>query len=144
MADIPYLQKSLDYSIDSQGTKYVDEDPQSILEAQTYVHSLIQNEISAGIPADRIIVGGFSQGGALSIFSGLTAPVKLAGIVGLSSWLLRSRNLREHIPAEDFNKTTPILMEHGTGDPVVKFSFGKDTQEALKAMGYNVTFKAYE
>ena len=68
-----------------------DEDKNGILASRDYFHSLIQEEIAAGIPADRIVLGGFSQGGAMSIFSGLTAPVKIGGIVGLSSWLLLNR-----------------------------------------------------
>lgn len=63
--------------------------------AATEVQTLIQNEIQAGIPADRIVVGGFSQGGALALYSALTFPQKLGGVVALSCWL----PLRKSFPA---------------------------------------------
>lgn len=63
------------------------EDEAGIKEAAHTVHGMINNEIRAGIPADRIILGGFSQGGALALYSALTYPEKLAGVIGLSCWL---------------------------------------------------------
>lgn len=62
------------------------EDADGIVNASNYVHGLIDKEIKDGIPSERIIVGGFSQGGALALYSALTYPKKLAGIVGLSCW----------------------------------------------------------
>ena len=121
----------------------MDEDGPGILLSQAYVHSLIQDEIAAGISADRIILGGFSQGGAMSIFSGLTAPVKIGGIVGLSSWLLLSQSFRDHVPDQDLNKATPIFMGHGDRDPMVRYPLAKDSEAALKEMGYDVTLKTY-
>lgn len=121
----------------------MDEDSAGITQSQAYFHGLIQDEISAGIPADRIVLGGFSQGGAMSIFSGLTAPVKIAGIVGLSSWLLLHQSFASHIPAGQFNKATPVLMGHGDADPLVKYSLGTDTVKVLKDLGYDVTLKTY-
>lgn len=67
------------------------EDVDGIKKATTYVHSLIEKEISEGIPSERIVVGGFSQGGALAIHSALTFPKKLAGVVALSCWLPMSK-----------------------------------------------------
>ncbi|KAF4120890.1 lysophospholipase II [Geosmithia morbida] len=136
--------KALGYSVDSLGNKAVDEDAAGILQSQSYVHSLIQDEIQAGIPAERIVIGGFSQGGAMSIFSGLTAPVRVAGIVGLSSWLLLSQSFRDYVPSGDLNKTTPILMGHGDADPIVRYSLAMDSEAALKGMGYDVTLKTYK
>lgn len=63
------------------------EDEAGIKEAAHQVHGMINNEVRAGIPADRIILGGFSQGGALAVYSALTYPEKLAGVIGLSCWL---------------------------------------------------------
>ncbi len=63
------------------------EDVEGIKKATTYIHSLIEKEISEGIPSNRIMVGGFSQGGALALHSALTYPKKLAGVVALSCWL---------------------------------------------------------
>lgn len=84
------------------------EDDKGILKSQEYFHSLIQAEVDAGIASDRIVLGGFSQGGAISIFSGLTAKVKLAAIVSLSGYLLLSSKLKDLVPQPEFNKETPI------------------------------------
>ncbi|KAL2142434.1 hypothetical protein VTI28DRAFT_1143 [Corynascus sepedonium] len=120
------------------------EDEAGILLSQAYFHELIQKEIDAGIPADRIVLGGFSQGGAISIFAGLTSKVKLAGIVALSSYLLLSSKFLELVPKPEFNKETPIFMAHGDSDQVVNPELGKMSYELLKSMGYKATLKIYE
>jgi predicted esterase len=104
----------------------------------------VQQEIDAGIPADRIVLGGFSQGGAMAIFSGLTAPARLAGIVGLSSYLLLSLKFRDLVPSPNPNQDTPLLMCHGTADPVVPMPLGRLSRDMLNVMEYNVTMKLYE
>lgn len=120
------------------------EDEAGILLSQAYFHELIQKEIDSGIPADRIVIGGFSQGGAMSIFSGLTAKVKLAGIVALSSYLLLSLKFADLVPKPQVNKDTPIFMAHGDSDQVVNPALGKMSFELLKEMGYNAKLKIYE
>ncbi len=64
-----------------------EDDVQGITRATVFIHSLIEREINNGIPPHRIIIGGFSQGGALAIHAGLTYNKKLAGVVSLSGWL---------------------------------------------------------
>ncbi|GAB0134212.1 hypothetical protein EsDP_00002593 [Epichloe bromicola] len=120
-----------------------DEDGPGVLQSREYLHGLIQQEIKDGIPAERIVLGGFSQGGAMSIFAGLTAPFKIGGIVGLSSWLLLNQTFKEHVPEGNANKATPIFMGHGDRDPLVLYDLAKDSEKALKNMGYDVTFKTY-
>ncbi|KAL2263631.1 hypothetical protein VTK26DRAFT_5894 [Humicola hyalothermophila] len=120
------------------------EDEAGIMQSQAYLHDLIQKEIDAGIPSDRIAIGGFSQGGAMSIFSGLTAKVKLAGIVALSSYLLLSHKFAELVPKPESNKETPIFMAHGDVDQVVNTELGKKSYELLKEMGYNAEFRIYK
>jgi lysophospholipase I len=119
------------------------EDEAGILRSQAYFHDFIQKEIDSGIPADRIVLGGFSQGGAMSLFAGLTAKVKLAGIVALSSYLLLSLKFAELVPKPEFNKETPILMAHGDADRVVNTALGRKSFDVLKGMGYNVSMKIY-
>jgi len=119
------------------------EDKVGILRTQQHVFGLIQKEIDSGIPADRIVLGGFSQGGAVSIFSGLTAKVKLAGVVGLSAYLLLSNQFTTYLPTPNVNKETPIFMGHGDSDMVVNTVIGKKTYDVLKDLGYNVDFKLY-
>lgn len=63
------------------------EDEDGIRKAAGTIHSIIAEEVAAGIPTSRIVLGGFSQGGALAMFSALTFPEPLAGIIALSAWL---------------------------------------------------------
>lgn len=111
--------------------------------SQQYIHDLIKEEVSSGIPTERIVIGGFSQGGAMSLFSGLTASTKLAGIVGLSSWLPLSVKFKELVPEANLNKDTPILMCHGDADRLVHTGMGKLSVDLLTEMGYKVTWKTY-
>lgn len=127
----------------SAETLLANEDEPGILSSQSYFHGLIQQEIDAGIPSDRIVIGGFSQGGAMSIFSGLTAPVKLGGIIGLSSYLALSRKFKDIVPKENLNKETPVFMAHGDADPVVLCAIGQLSYEMLKELGYAVEMKTY-
>jgi len=136
-----FRQKTIDGTTESL-TK--DEDEAGVLVSQAYFHGLIQAEIDSGIPADRIVLGGFSQGGAMAIFAGLTAKVKLAGIVALSSYLLLSAKFQnDYFPQCEVNKQTPILMCHGSADPVVPTFLGKLSLEKIKTMGFDVTWKEY-
>jgi predicted esterase len=121
-----------------------EEDEAGIIKSRDYFHSLIAGEIEKGIPANRIVLGGFSQGGAMSLLSGVTAPQKLGGIFGLSCYLLLQKKLQELVPADNPNKETPIFMGHGDIDPVVAYKFGLATAEALKKGGWNVDFQTYK
>jgi predicted esterase len=135
-----HVQAAIDGNVESLRRN---EDEAGILASREYLHGLIQQEVDAGIPADRIVIGGFSQGGAMSLFSGLTAKSKLAGIVALSSYLVLSLKFSQLLPDPQFNKDTSIFMAHGDADPVVNTALGKQSAELLKDMGYNVTFKVY-
>lgn len=120
------------------------EDAEGIKSSADYLTSLIQKEIDAGIPADRIVLGGFSQGGAMSIYTGLMAKVKLAGIVSMSGWLLLSKTFREALNAgPKMNDNTPILMCQGDSDPLVKPELSRLSYQVLNTIGLNVTHKSY-
>ncbi|TVY84436.1 Acyl-protein thioesterase [Lachnellula suecica] len=118
-------------------------DEVGIMRSREHFNSLITSEIDAGIPSSRIVIGGFSQGGAMSIFSGITAPQKLGGIFGLSCYLLMHNKFKEVIPKDNPNKDTPIFMGHGDRDPLVKPDWGRKTAEVLRKEGWNVTLKTY-
>jgi predicted esterase len=120
------------------------EDEAGILRSRTYFHKLITDEIAAGIPSSRIVLGGFSQGGAMSLLSGATCPTQLAGIFGLSCYLLLQKKFQSLAAADVPNAKTPIFMGHGTADNVVRYVWGKATYEQLKEWGYDVEFKTYE
>lgn len=79
----------------------------------------------------------------MSIFSGITAPTKLGGIFGLSSYLLLHNKLAEFIPENSPNKGTKIFMGHGDSDPLVRPQWGQMTAEILKEKGYSVDLKMY-
>jgi lysophospholipase-1 len=97
-----------------------------------------------GIKASRIILGGFSQGGAMSVFTGVTCKEKLGGVFGLSSYLLLSDRIRNFLPEEWVNKKTPFFLGHGLEDDVVQFDHGKRSAELLKALGLeDVSFHQY-
>jgi predicted esterase len=71
-----------------------EEDEKGILESSSKVNSIIAEEVNNGIPPNRIVLGGFSQGGALSLFTGLTTNTKLGGLVILSAWLLMQEKVK--------------------------------------------------
>ncbi|KAI5867402.1 Phospholipase/carboxylesterase [Durotheca rogersii] len=120
-----------------------DQDQAGILQSRQYLGELIQTEIDGGIPSDRIVLGGFSQGGAMSLFSGLTGKVRLAGIVALSCYLLLDDKFADFLKESDLNRQTPILMCHGDADPVVPYGLGQMSFEKLKKEGFDVTMKTY-
>jgi len=132
------------YDILAFGDLQSDQDEKGITKSQTYFHSLIADEVKAGIPSNRIVLGGFSQGGAMSIFSGITAPTKLGGIFGLSCYLLMHNKVHELVPSDSPNKETPIFMGHGDSDPLVKTPWGQLTAKRLQDMGYKVDLKIYK
>lgn len=120
------------------------QDEPGILKSRDYFNSLIKEEVDKGIDPSRIVLGGFSQGGAMSLFAGLTNPYKLGGIFGLSCYLLLSTKLKEFSPQGELpNLKTPFFIAHGHEDPVVKYEFGDMTQKHLKGMGLDVEFHSY-
>lgn len=104
------------------------------------VKSIIDDEIKSGIPSDRIVLGGFSQGGALALYTALTMEKPLAGILALSSWLPLHKTFPEVLKG---NKDIPILQCHGTADPIVAYAFGQMTNEVLHKLCSKHEFKSY-
>ncbi|KAJ4583431.1 hypothetical protein HRR80_003213 [Exophiala dermatitidis] len=121
-------------------------DEPGILRSRATFTKLITDEIAAGIPSNRIILGGFSQGGAMSIFTGVTTPHKLGGVFGLSCYLLLGDKIKEYAKeANGANKDTPFFMGHGDADEVVKYRWGVQTAEFLRnELGHKVEFKTYK
>ncbi|XP_069477150.1 acyl-protein thioesterase 1 isoform X3 [Ambystoma mexicanum] len=120
------------------------EDFNGIKQAAANVKALIDQEVKNGIPSNRIILGGFSQGGALSLYTALTTHQKLAGVLALSCWL----PLRTSFPqasTSSVNKDIPVLQCHGDCDQLVPLMFGSITFEKLKNIinPANVQFKTY-
>jgi phospholipase/carboxylesterase len=117
------------------------EDESGIRESETVLRSFLQREHDAGIPANRIIIAGFSQGGAIALQSALRYPQRLAGVLALSTYL----PLRGTLPVEasKANRDVPILMCHGTQDPMVPFALSTMSRDALLKLGYAVEWREY-
>ena len=126
------------------GDLQVGQDEPGILKSRDYFHGLIKAEVDGGIASDRVVLGGFSQGGAMSLFSGITAPYKLGGIFGLSCYLVLHNKIKDLIPANNPNQDTPILMGHGDADPLVKPQWGERTAHMLKELGFGVSLNFYQ
>jgi len=117
------------------------EDERGIRESQATIEALLRRENARGIPSERIVLAGFSQGGAMALFAGTRYPDRLAGIMGLSCYLvLASRLTVERATA---NEATPIFLAHGAQDPVVAPALGEEARRQLLAAGYTVEWHTY-
>jgi len=117
------------------------EDESGIRASQALITELIRRENDRGIPTERIVLAGFSQGGAMALYSGTRYPERLAGIIGLSCYqLLAGRFAAERHPA---NQATPIFLAHGTQDAVVLPALGEAACRQLQGAGYTVAWHAY-
>lgn len=95
--------------------------------------ALIQHEFDRGVPAEHIVLAGFSQGCAMTLYTGLRFDRQLAGLIGLSGYLpLRNTTKAERHPA---NAQTPVFLAHGLMDPVVPISFAETSRDTLQALG---------
>jgi len=117
------------------------EDEHGIRASRTLVDALIARENARGIASERIVLAGFSQGGAMAIFAGTRYPQRLAGIMGLSCYLvLAGRLAAERVAA---NQGTPIFLAHGSEDPVVAPVLGEQARRTLTESGYDVEWHSY-
>ncbi len=117
------------------------EDEAGLRKSQAQIEELIAHEKSRGIPANRIVVAGFSQGCAMALMVGLRHAEKLAGIVGMSGYLpLADKTAAERSAA---SQDVPIFLGHGTRDGVVVLPRAAASRDALKAMGYAVDWHDY-
>jgi phospholipase/carboxylesterase len=117
------------------------EDEPGLRESAEIVQNYLAAEQKAGIAAERIVIAGFSQGGALALHTGLRYPQRLAGIMALSTYLpLRDLIANE---AHAANRSTPILMCHGIRDGVVPLTLGVSSRDLLRQQGFNVEWHTY-
>jgi len=118
-----------------------EEDEAGINASKRYIESLIQTEINRGIPSERIVVAGFSQGGAIALHTVVRYPQKLAGILALSTYLpLHSKLSAE---AHKANQDTPIFMAHGIFDDVISLDMSKISRNLLQNCQYFVNWHEY-
>ena len=117
-------------------------DAEGIHQAVRQARELIDAERDSGVPAERIVIGGFSQGGVVALHTALRYPERLGGVLALSTWLpLREELAREYSP-EALN--TPIFMGHGTHDDLVRPASAERARDALLAAGCaDLVFNTY-
>ena len=117
------------------------EDEPGVRASQRDIEALIERERRRGIAAGRVVLAGFSQGGAMALQTGLRHPVRLAGLVVLSSFLPLADTLAaEGSPA---NRDVPIFMAHGTHDPMIPLARARGARDRLVELGYRVEWHEY-
>jgi len=116
-------------------------DERGIRESQAAVERLLERERARGVASDKIVLAGFSQGGAIALQTGLRHAEPLAGILALSTYLALEDSLdREAAPA---NRRTPIFMAHGTQDPIVPLGLAQASKAKLEARGYPIEWHTW-
>jgi phospholipase/carboxylesterase len=117
------------------------EDADGFADSAVKIGELIAREVGRGVPCQRIVLAGFSQGGAVSLYLAPRYPQRLAGVMALSCYLpMASRLAADRVPAND---ATPIFMAHGSADPVIPASLGAYSRDLLLAEGYPVEWHPY-
>ena len=114
-------------------------DTKQLIDSAEEIRRLIDREIDRGIPSSRIVLAGFSQGGAVSYQTALTYMQPLAGLLCMSTYFAT----KDAITPNSANKELPILICHGSRDPMVPERMGQEAQERLTGMGYSVEYKSY-
>ena len=128
------------YDIRDEGGALVS-DPDDLRASQRTVEALVGDEIRAGIPADRIVLAGFSQGGAVALQAALRHPRRLAGVLALSTYLPLADTLAAERSAA--NAQVPLLMAHGEQDPLVGVDRAIASRNTLQRLGYEVEWRTY-
>lgn len=117
------------------------EDEAGIEASRAYLESLIGEQVASGIASERILLAGFSQGGAVVLHTGLRHAEPLAGILALSTYLPLPQRLEDELnPA---NSTVPVFMAHGRDDPTIPLQLAQRSRDRLQAAGVDVEFKVY-
>lgn len=114
-------------------------DTQQLEQSAAAIEKLIDREIARGIPAERIVLAGFSQGGAVVYQAALASEKKLAGLLVLSSYYATGKTIQ----LNPLNKSLPILIQHGVQDPVVPEVLGQTATQQLTDLGYSVQYQQY-
>ena len=117
------------------------EDEEGIEQSRQIVHALIAAENKRGIPSEHIFLAGFSQGGAIALYTALRYPRKLAGVIALSCYLPTAD--RTVVERSTYNQTTPIFMGHGKHDQTVPIMVAQLSKDRLTKLEYSVLWKEY-
>ena len=117
------------------------EDAAGIRASGERIRALVEQQIATGIDARKVVIAGFSQGGAVALQAGLRHPTRLGGILALSTYLPLRDVVAQEVSAA--NRDLPILMCHGSADPMVPLSLGERSRDILNGLGYRVDWRAY-
>ncbi len=117
------------------------EDAAGVRASARAIEALIAQQVASGIPAQRIVLAGFSQGAAIALHTALCYPQPLAGIIALSGYLPLMASFTA--AAHGANARTPVFLAHGTDDNVVPLHLGERTRVALERDNYVVTWRTY-
>jgi predicted esterase len=115
---------------------------QGLAASSRIIHELLDREVAAGTPSEDIVLGGFSQGGAMALLAGYSYPKKLAGVACLSGWAAMRDDLAPRVSG-GANAATPAFIAHGEADGVVLPQCGKEANELLSAAGVPTKFETY-
>jgi phospholipase/carboxylesterase len=117
------------------------EDEAGVGQSQRHIEALIAREKARGVPASRLVLAGFSQGGAMALHTGLRHGERLAGVMALSCFL----PLADRVAAEASaaNRDVPVFLAHGTHDPVIPLARARQAHEVLTGLGYAVEWHEY-
>ncbi len=122
-------------SFDSEGRA----DRDGVLKSSAILEGLIAREIERGIAADKIVIAGFSQGGAVAIHTALQTEHNIAGLMGLSTYMVLPDDAKNAVSRKDL----PIFMAHGSVDPVLQMAWGRSSADKLIEAGYEVEWHEY-
>jgi len=117
------------------------QDDAGVRASATRVRALLDREKERGVPSNRIVLAGFSQGGAIALFEGLRHPDTLAGILALSTYLVCEETLFRELSSAEAE--TPIFLAHGEHDPMVPLAGGERARDRLIGAGHEVTWRTY-
>lgn len=117
------------------------QDEAGIRASDVATRALIRRENERGMATERIVLAGFSQGGAMALYTGTRLPERLAGVMGLSCYLLMAGTLSVECSA--VNQQTPFFLAHGSYDDVLNPTLGEHARETLTAAGYPVSWHRY-
>lgn len=128
---------------DIMGTEELErrEDDARIRASAAAIEQLIEREVTRGVPRNRVVLAGFSQGGAITLQAGMRAKGPLAGLMALSTYLPLAATVEAE--ATQASRTVPIFMAHGTSDPMIPLDRATASRDRLKALGYSVEWHEY-
>ena len=128
-------------SLDRDGPQ----DEAGIRESAELLAELVEREQARGVPRDRIVLAGFSQGGAIALHVALRDPERYAGLMALSTWLPLSAAFADEVIAEPGSqpRSLPVFIAHGTFDPMLPLALGEATRDALDEAGFEPEWHTY-